>query len=397
MVLPMRVDSFKISVPDAALTDLMNRLARTRWPGQVEGIGWEQGTDQAYLESLLDYWRSGFDWRAQEAALNKFAQFRATIGCQQIHFVHERAKSGRGLPLIITHGWPGSFAEMLKIIPMLTDPASHGGDGDDAFDVVVPSLPGYGFSPPPRQTGMNAFAVAQTWAELMAGLGYERFAAQGGDWGASVGTCLGFLFPKRLLGLHLNFIPGSFQPPHDASGQDLTEDEKTFLVTRNSWAETEGAYARVHATKPQSVAYALNDSPVGLCSWIVEKFRAWSDCGGDVEQAFTRDELLTNISIYWFTQTIGSSMRLYWEGRKRPLRFASGERVRVPCAVAHFPKEIPMPPRSWVERVYDVRHWSKMPKGGHFAALEQPALLAQDIRSFFRPLRTVSPWHRPGE
>lgn len=383
----MRAESFKISVPDAALTDLMDRLVRTRWPGQLDGIGWEQGTDRAYLESLVNYWRSEFDWRAQESALNMVAQFRTAIGDHEIHFVHERAKSGRGLPLIITHGWPGSFAEMLKIIPMLTDPERHGGNSDDAFDVVVPSLPGYGFSSAPRQRGMNAFVIAQTWAELMTALGYERFAAQGGDWGASVTTCLGVLFPERLLGLHLNFIPGSFQPPHDPFGEDLTEDEKTFLATRASWGETEGAYARVHGTKPQSLAYALNDSPVGLCSWIVEKFRTWSDCEGDVEKAFTRNELLTNISIYWFTQTIGSSMRLYWEGRQRPLHFAPGEHIGVPCAVAHFPKEIPMPPRSWVERVYEVRRWSKMTKGGHFAAFEQPALLAEDIRSFFRSLR----------
>ena len=385
----MHLDPFKISVPDASLTDLTDRLARTRWPDQIDGQGWEQGTDRTYLRSLVDYWRSVFDWRAQEAALNKIAQFHATIGNQQIHFVYERAKCGRGLPLLMTHGWPGSFAEMIKIIPMLTDPEAYGGIDDDAFDVVVPSLPGYGFSSTPRQAGMNAFAIAETWAELMTGLGYEHFAAQGGDWGASVATCLGFLFPKRILGIHLNFIPGSFRPPHDPSGHDLTDDEKAFLATRASWVEMEGAYARVQATKPQSLAYALNDSPVGLCSWIVEKFRAWSDCAGDIDRAFTRDELLTIISIYWFTQTIGSSMRLYWEGRQRPLRFVQSERVRVPCAVAHFPKEIPMPPRSWVERVYDVRRWSKMPKGGHFAALEQPTLLAQDIRSFFKLLRST--------
>jgi len=296
--------------------------------------------------------------------LNKFAQFRGVIGDQQIHFVHERARTGSGLPLIITHGWPGSFAEMVKIIPMLTDPEAHGGATDDAFDVVAPSLPGYGFSAPPRQTGMNAFAIAEIWAELMAGLGYDR-----------------------VLGLHLNYIPGSFQPPHDPSGQDITEEERAFLATRAAWVEEEGAYGSIHTTRPQSLAYALNDSPAGLASWIIEKFRSWSDCEGDVERAFTRDELLTNVSIYWFTQTIGSSMRLYWESRQRPLRFAPGERVRTPCAVAHFPKELPLPPRSWVERVYDVRRWTKMPKGGHFAALEQPALLAQDIRVFFRSLR----------
>jgi pimeloyl-ACP methyl ester carboxylesterase len=374
-------------VSDTALTDLRERLGRVHWPDRLDGIGWEQGTDGAYLESLVNYWRSDFDWRAQEAALNRFAHYRATIGDQRIHFVHERARSGGGLPLIITHGWPGSFAEMVKIIPMLTDPEAYGGDANDAFDVVAPSLPGYGFSSPPRRTGMNPFAIAELWAELMAGLGYDRFAAQGGDWGASVTTCLGFLFPNRVPGLHLNYIPGSFQPPDDPAGQDLTEEERAFLATRAAWVETEGAYGRIQATRPQSLAYALNDSPAGLAGWIIEKFRAWSDCAGDVEHAFTKDELLTNVSIYWFTQTIGSSMRLYWESRRRPLRFAPGERVRTPTAVAHFPKEIPLPPRSWVERVYDVRRWTEMPRGGHFAALEQPELLARDIRAFFRPLR----------
>jgi pimeloyl-ACP methyl ester carboxylesterase len=387
----MHAERFTISVSDAALTDLHARLSRARWPDQLDGIGWDQGTDRASLESLVNYWRVGFDWRAQEAELNEFEQFRVTIGGQQIHFVHERAKSGRALPLIITHGWPGSFTEMRKIVPMLTDPEAHGGNSDDAFDVVVPSLPGYGFSSPPRKTGMNALAIAELWAKLMTGLGYERFAAQGGDWGASVATCLGFLFPGRVLGLHLNYIPGSFEPPHDPSEQDLTHEEREFLATRAIWRETEGAYGHLHATKPQSLAYALNDSPIGLAGWIVEKFRAWSDCEGEVERIFTKDELLTNISIYWFTQTIGSSMRLYWEGRLRPLSFAPGERVRVPCALAHFPKEIPLPPKSWVERVYDVKRWSKMPRGGHFAALEQPALLAGDIRAFFKPLRNRQP------
>jgi pimeloyl-ACP methyl ester carboxylesterase len=389
-VADIHVEPFTISVSDDALKDLKERLLRTRWPDQIDGIGWEQGTDRAYLESLVNYWRSDFDWRVQEAALNKFAQFRATIGDQQIHFVHERARSGNGLPLIITHGWPGSFAEMIKIIPMLTDPEAHGGAADDAFDVVAPSLPGYGFSASPRKTGMNPFAIAELWAELMAGLGYDRFAAQGGDWGASVTMCLGFLFPERVLGAHLNYIPNSFQPPRDPSrqdGQDLTEEERAFLAARAAWVEMEGAYGRLHATRPQSIAYALNDSPAGLAGWIIEKFRAWSDCEGDVERAFTKDELLTNISIYWFTQTIGSSMRLYWESRQRPLRFAPDERVRTPTAIAHFPKEIPMPPKSWVERVFDVWRWTKMPRGGHFAALEQPELLAQDIRAFFKSLR----------
>ncbi len=384
----MHIEPFTISIAENDIADLKQRLGRSRRPDQIEGIGWDQGTDRAYLEKLVRYWQSEFDWPEQQARLNRLPQFRATVQSQQIHFVHVRAKSGQGLPLIITHGWPGTFAEMVKIIPMLTDPEAHGGDGLDAFDVVVPSLPGYGFSSAPRQEGMDTFVIAELWAELMSGLGYQRFAVQGGDWGASVSTCLGFLFPDRVIGVHLNRIPGSYQPPRDPSGNDLTDEEKTFLRAHANWFEAEGGYGRIQATKPQSLAYALNDSPVGLAAWIIEKFRAWSDCDGNLEQCFSKDELLTNISIYWFTQTIGSSIRLYWENRRRPLHFAPGERVRVPCAVALFPREIVMPPRSWVERVYNVQRWSQMPKGGHFAALEQPALLAQDLRAFFRTLRS---------
>jgi pimeloyl-ACP methyl ester carboxylesterase len=385
----MQVEPFKIAVSDAALRDLADRLSRTRWPDQLNAIGWEQGTERSYLENLVRYWQTGFNWRAQEAALSRFSQFRATIGDQQIHFVHERAKSGKGMPLIITHGWPGSFIEMLKIIPMLSDPEKHGGNREDAFDVIVPSLPGYGFSSAPRRAGMDTFAIARLWAELMAGLGYQRFAAQGGDWGASVATCLGFLFPDLVIGLHLNRIPGSFQPPQGRAGHDLTAEESAFVAARDNWFDSEGAYFFIQATKPQSLAYALNDSPTGLAAWIVEKFRTWSDCEGDVERVFTKNDLLTNISIYWFTQSMPSAMRLYWENRRRPLRFAPGERVRVPCAVALFPKEIVMPPRSWVERVYNVQRWTHMPKGGHFAAFEQPELLAQDVRVFFRSLQST--------
>lgn len=379
----MRIEPFSISIPKGAITDLMDRLGRTRWPDQVEGAAWNQGTERNYLHAVTDYWRDKFNWRTQEAALNKIQQFRAVIGDEHIHFVHVRAKSGRGLPILITHGWPGAFIEMVKIIPMLTDPEAHSGHAEDSFDVVVPSLPGHGFSSRPRQVGMDIFEIAKLWTGLMAQLGYERFVAQGGDWGAYVTTCLAFLFPDRVIGVHLNRIPGGLQPPDDPSGKDLTKEEKDFVAAYSgAWMEAEGAYARIQATKPQSLAYALNDSPVGLAAWMIEKFRAWSDCEGDVERVFTKDEILTFVSIYWFTQTIGSSMRLYWETRRRPLRFGPGERVRVPCAVAVFPKEIVMPPRSWVERVYNVQRWSRMPRGGHFAAFEQPALLAQDIREF---------------
>jgi pimeloyl-ACP methyl ester carboxylesterase len=383
----MKIERFTIAIPDAALDDLRSRLAHTRWPGEIDGIGWQQGAELDYIRDLVNYWRDGFDWRAQESALNHFAQFRADVRGQKVHFIYERAKNGRGLPLLFTHGWPGSFVEAVKLVPLLTDPESHGGRAEDAFDVVVPSLPGYGFSPAPIAGGVNSFTIAELWAGLMTGLGYERFAAQGGDWGASVSTWLGLQVPPRVAGIHLNDIPGSYDPPRAADGSDLAPEERAFLESRDTWLDAEGAYGHLQGTKPQTAAYALNDSPAGLCAWIAEKFRDWSDWQTNPEEAISRDTLLTNISIYWFTQTIASSMRLYWEGRRRPVRFAPGQRVDIPVGVARFAKEEPMPPRKWVERCYNVQRWTEFPRGGHFAALEQPELLAQDIRDFFRPLR----------
>ena len=382
----MRIEPFRIAIPAAELADLRDRLARVRWPDQLDGVGWDWGTDLAYLRALVAYWRDGFDWPAREAELNRLPQFMAELDDLRIHFVHQRGRGPAPLPLVVTHGWPGSFVEMTRILPLLTDPASHGGDPGDAFDVVVPSLPGYGFSSRPGRPGTNVFAIAKLWSRLMAGLGYERFGAQGGDWGASVTTCLGKLFPEALVGIHLNFIPGSYQPPI-GDGEILSDAEKDFVARRAEWLDQEGGYGRIQGTKPQTLAYGLTDSPVGLAAWIVEKFRSWADCDGDVERVFSKDEMLTNIAVYWFTQTIGSSLRLYREGRFAPLRFAPGERVAVPVGVARLPFEIPMPPRRWVERVYDVVRWTELPRGGHFAAFEQPELLVEDIRAFFRPLR----------
>lgn len=290
------------------------------------------------------------------------------------------------MPLIVTHGWPGSFMEMLRIIPLLTDPAAHGGDAADAFDVVVPSLPGFGFSDRPSIRGMNAFRVAELWAELMSELGYARFAAQGGDIGAAVSTVLGLRHADRIVGLHLNFIPGSYRP-HLEGSPGLAPVEEEFIRSGARWAEERGAYSHIQRTRPQTASYALNDSPAGLAAWILEKFREWSDCGGDLHQIFSRDELLANVTLYWLTETIGSSFRMYFENRRAPLQFERGEFVRPPCAIAHFPKEILFPPRQWVERGYNVQRWTEMPRGGHFAAMEQPRLLAEDIRAFFRALR----------
>ena len=291
------------------------------------------------------------------------------------------------MPLILTHGWPGSFAEMLQIIPLLTHPAAHGFDAADSFDVVAPGLPGFGFSDKPANEGMNAYRVAGIWIDLMRALGYDRFAAQGGDLGAGVSTALGLRHSPHMIGIHLNFIPGSYRP-HIAADTVLTPAEQEFAARAAQWRDQNGAYAHLQGTRPQTPAYALNDSPAGLAAWILEKFREWSDCGGDLYSRFSRDELLTNVTLYWMTETISSSFRMYYENRRAPLHFAEGDFVHSPCAIACFPKEIAIPPRTWVERGYNVQRWTEMPRGGHFAAAEEPVLLADDIRAFFRNLRT---------
>jgi len=383
----VEIKPFKIHVSDSVLKDLRERLARTRWPDAIPGTGWEYGADLDYMKELVDYWLTKFDWRKQESTLNRFQHFRAKVDGFGIHFIHEMGKGPNPLPLVITHGWPGSFAEMVKIIPLLTDPAAHGGDPADAFDVVVPSMPGYGFSDRSSQRGMNVFRFAELWVELMNGLGYQRFGAQGGDFGAGVSTALGLYHPKHVIGLHLNYIPGSYRPFLEKGTDELSEIEKQFLAEDEKWYAEEGGYCHVQLTHPQSVSFGLNDSPVGLAAWIVEKFRAWGDCGGEVERRFSKDELLTNVMIYWATETIASSNRLYFEARRRPMHFQKGQRVAMPCGIAHFPKEAPFPPREWIERGYNVQLWSDLPRGGHFPALEEPQLLVEDIRAFFHPLR----------
>lgn len=383
----MDAKPFAIHIPETTLSDLQKRLGQTRWLDEIAGSDWSYGANLNYMREIVDYWQTRFDWRAQEKIINGFSQFRADVDGLAIHFIHERGKGPQAIPLVITHGWPGSFVEMLKVIPHLTDPVAYGGAAEDSFDVVVPSLPGYGFSDRATEIGMNAFRIAELWVQLMDGLGYRRFGAQGGDWGASVGTCLGLMSPAKLIGLHLNYIPGSFKPNVGSDSRSLSAAETAFLAAQDDWSQTEGGYGHVQATKPQTLAFGLNDSPVGLAAWIIEKFRDWSDCDGEVERRFTKDELLTNVMIYWTTQTINSSMRLYYEARRRPLHFKEGESVRAPCAVARFLKEAPFPPREWIERGYNVQRWTEIASGGHFAAMEEPDLLVEDIRAFFRPLR----------
>jgi len=380
-------ENFTVEIPDAVLADLARRLEAARWPDELEAAGWEYGSKLDYIRSLAEYWRHGYDWRRQEKVLNTFPQFRLALDGLHIHFIHARGTGPAPLPLILTHGWPGSFIEMLKLIPLLTDPAAHGGSAEDAFDVIVPSLPGYGFSDRPRVPGMDPQKIAGLWARLMQELGYERFGAQGGDWGSTISIALGLAHPERLVGIHLNYIAGRFLLGGTLNNTPEDDMERAYLGELRAWYEAEGGYSHEQATKPQTLAYALNDSPVGLLAWIVEKFSTWSDCGGDVERVFTRDELLTDVTIYWATQTIGSSARLYYESRQRPLSLSKANRVKPPVAVAQFPKEIPMPPRALAERGLNVVRWTQMPQGGHFAAMEQPELLAKDLREFFRGLR----------
>ena len=384
----MAVQPFEIKVDQAILDDVQARLAQTRWPDEVRGADWSYGTNLAYLKKLATYWRDGFDWRAQEAALNRFAHFRADIDGLNIHFIHERGKGANPMPILLTHGWPDSFYRMVKLIPLLTDPAAHGGDPADSFDVIVPSMPGFGFSDSPTAPGMTVQRVADTWARLMNELGYQHYAAHGGDIGGGVTQRLAMTYADKLIGIHLTDVnyPYFSQRPT----MNLTEAEQKYVQASTAFLFQEGAYAMMQATKPQTLAYGLNDSPVGLAAWLVEKFRAWSDCNGDVESVFSKDELLTNISIYWAKGATGaadSTNRIYYEEMHNPTPPTYDEHSDVPTAVALFSRDITPAPREWAERTLNVQRWTEMPRGGHFAALEQPQLLADDIRAFFGSLR----------
>jgi pimeloyl-ACP methyl ester carboxylesterase len=381
------IEPFRVHVPDSVLADLRERLARTRLPDQLDGAGWGYGTELGYLEELLAWWRERFDWRKQEAALAALPHFRTAIDGVALHFVHARSPHPAAFPLVITHGWPGSIFEFTKILGPLTDPTRHGGRAEDAFHVVCPSIPGYGFSEPPRTPGWDALRMAEVNAKLMARLGYARYGAQGGDWGAIISTHNALVDPSHCAGIHLNMVVAF--PPAGAADPTagLDDDEKRALADLAHFQKEETGYQQIQGTKPQTLGYALNDSPAGLAAWIVEKFRTWSDCDGDVEKRFTKDELLTNVMIYWVTGSITSSTRLYYEtihsGRFGP----AGKRVETPTGCAIFPKELYRAPRTWAEAAYNVQQWTKMPRGGHFAALEEPELLVEDVRRLFRTLR----------
>jgi pimeloyl-ACP methyl ester carboxylesterase len=376
---------FSIHVPDEVLADLRARLTRVRWPDEAPGSGWSHGASLAYMKELVAYWRERYDWRAHEARLNRWKQFTVPLGGIDLHFIHEPGVGPDPLPLVLSHGWPGSVVEFERLIPMLTDPARFGGDPADAFTVVAPSLPGYAFSFTPGQPRLGVVEIADLFASLMTDvLGYRRFAAQGGDWGAFITSCLGAAHPDRLAGIHVNLLAvrRDVTPPATP-----TADEQRYLEQLGFWLREETGYLQIQGTKPQSLAYGLTDSPAGLAAWIVEKFRTWSDCGGDVERRFSKDVLLTNVMLYWVTGAIGSSFWPYYARAHSRWPISETRPVKVPTAYALFPKEILHPPRAWAERVYDIRRWTVMPAGGHFAALEEPELLAADMRAFFRDLR----------
>ena len=390
----MNIEKFSVAISDGALVDLKERLNKTRWADDFANDDWGYGANGKYLKELVDYWRDQYDWRKHERAINAWPQFKTVIDDVPIHFVHVRGKGKPGInptPLILTHGWPWTFWDFQKVIGPLTDPGAHGGDPADAFDVVVPSLPGYGFSTPLKKTGLNFHTTADLWVKLMEGLGYPRFAAHGADWGAFLTAQLGHKYADRLIGTHftiaipLDFFSGGSVPPEDFGPEDAG------LVQRNqSFSANEMGYFALQASKPQTPAFALNDSPVGLCAWIVEKRRTWSDCGGDVEKRFSKDDLLTTVMIYWLTQSFGTSARFYYEAVHNPWR-SSHDRtpvVEAPTAITVFNKELMVLPRKWAARYHNLKRWTPFPSGGHFAAMEEPVALVGDIQTFFKSLRT---------
>jgi pimeloyl-ACP methyl ester carboxylesterase len=380
--------TFRIEVAETELEDLRARLRGARWPERETVADWSQGVPLDYLRELCRYWADAYDWRATEARLNALPQFRATIDGLGIHFLHLRSPHPGALALVITHGWPGSIVEFLDAIGPLTDPPAHGGDARDAFHVVCPSLPGYGFSDKPSQPGWDIERIAAAWTALMSQLGYERYGAQGSDWGTSISATIAKLDPAHVAGIHLT---PPLAPPDPETLDDPTERERAALASLEHSAEWDSGYSREHATRPQTIGYALVDSPVALCAWIVEKFWAWTDCNGHPENALTRDQLLDNLMLYWLPRTGASSARLYWESIAQVNRWISGvvdDTIDVPTGCSIFPKELQRPSRRWAERRFvDIRHWNELARGGHFAAFEQPELFVDEVRAFFRLVR----------
>jgi pimeloyl-ACP methyl ester carboxylesterase len=378
-----RIQPFTIAIEDEVLDDLRARIRATRWPDQIPGAGWTQGTELGYLQDLLAFWADGFDWRAQEHRINRHRQLLVDVDGVTVHCVHERAPGGNGIPLILSHGWPSCFVELLSLVPLLTDPAVHGIDGP-AFDVVIPSLLGYGFTPRPPITGVTYRYTARLWHALMRGLGYQRYGAGGGDFGAGVATYMALEDPDAMIGIHLT--TPELEPYLGTGSPPLSPAEERFVAQNRAWSDVERGYSAIQSTKPQTVGYGLTDSPAGLAAWLMEKWRSWSDSGGDLDRRFGRDFLLTLLTVYWVTDSITPSMRDYFDNRFHGERLGPDDVVRVPTGIAAFDHHfVPEgePPREWSERLYSVRRWTRMPRGGHFAAGEEPELVAADLAAFF--------------
>ncbi len=380
------IEPFSIEIDDAVLADLKQRILNTRWPDRSPANPWQQGTDLDWLRELLRYWATSFQWRDQQIKLNAFAHWRTEIDGVRIHFVHERARNGGGIPLILTHGWPSAFIEYLPLVPLLTDPKAYGIEGP-AFDVIIPSLPGYGFSRRPVKGWVNYADVARLWRGLMCSLGYDRYGAAGGDFGAGVATLTALRFPESTIGIHLSNL--ELSPYTGPGSQPLSVAELEYLAVSNAWWEAEGGYKSIQSTKPQTLAFGLNDSPAGLAAWISEKWRSWSDSNGDLDARISRDFLLTLITLYWATGTMPTSIRDYYDNRWHGIFIAPDDFVQVPTGIASFTKQYAFegaPPQEWAERLYNVTRWRSMPRGGHFAAIEEPELLAREIVAFFSTL-----------
>ncbi len=371
------IHPFEVTVGQTVLDDLRERIAKTRFPDEIIHSGWTYGAGLQYMKELSDYWLNDFDWRKVEKEINQYKNYIVEIDGYKIHFLHIKGKTEKSIPIIITHGWPGSFLEMTKLIPLLTE------NDTCSFDVVIPSMLGFGFSDKPTQPGCNVSLMADLWYKLMQELGYKKFGVQGGDFGAGVSAFISLQYPDAVLGMHLNYIPGNYHPEL-TDGDSYTDEEISYLESETDWYSREGGYSLQQRTKPLTLAYGLNDSPIGLCAWIVEKMYGWANCGGKIESVFTKEELLSNVMIYWVTETIHSSIRLYVENKKNPMRLGKTVFITVPVGIARFRFEEPFPPRKFIERGFtNIRHWSDFPDGGHFPAIEKPEILAKDIRDFF--------------
>jgi pimeloyl-ACP methyl ester carboxylesterase len=376
-----RIEPFRIAASDEQLADLRRRLRATRFPERECVDDWSQGIPLAYVQDVCGYWAEKYDWRAREARLNRFPQFKTELDGVGIHFIHVRSPHADAMPLVITHGWPGSIVEFHKVIEPLANPTAHGGDARDAFHVVCPSLPGYGFSDKPARNGWNVQRIGRAWAQLMPRLGYRRYGAQGGDWGAMVTTCIGIQDPDNCLGIHLNM---PIAPPDPATLNDLTDKEKASIAGMQHYTDWDSGYSKQQSTRPQTVGYGLTDSPAGQAAWILEKFWSWMDCDGHPENVLTRDELLDNVMLYWLPANAASSARLYWESFSKPVM----DPIAVPVGCSIYPKEIFRTSKRWAEKRYaKLAYFNELEKGGHFAAFEQPALFVRELREYFRKLR----------